>query len=220
MAHVRTCYLAKVVAASQAGDVAGIGTVDVQPCVSQLDSLGNVIPHDTIQGIKYMRMQGGANAMILDPAEGDIGLVAVCDRDSSSVISNGDVSAPGSLRKHDMSDSFYVATVVAANAPSQYVCFSQEGIDIVSPTRIRFMAPTIVMQADDQIGLQAGTSVDTAAPEIGLDGAMTQGDGGFGGGAHIKSTLTADEDVVASGKSLATHDHTSGQPGTPTSPPR
>ncbi|MGF6633518.1 oxidoreductase [Paraburkholderia sp. MM6662-R1] len=223
LAHVRTCYLAKVVSASQAGDVAGIGTVDVQPCVSQLDSLGNVIPHDTIRGIKYMRMQGGANAMILDPAEGDIGLVAVCDRDSSSVIANNDVAAPGSLRKHDMSDSFYVATVVAASAPSQYVCYADDGIDIVSPKRIRFIAPEVVIDASRAFNVTSPQSTFSAA--VTIRGLLTWLGGMAGSAAEgLAATITGAVDfigeVFANGKRIDdTHRHTSEPPGTPTSPP-
>lgn len=36
----------------------------------------------------------------------------VCDRDGSSVLANAGVAAPGSLRKHDMSDSAYTSTVL------------------------------------------------------------------------------------------------------------
>nr|WP_279613303.1 oxidoreductase [Paraburkholderia tuberum] len=189
----------------------------MQPCVSQLDGTGTVVEHGIVHTVPYLRIQGGSNAVILDPQPGDIGLVVVCDRDTSSARANRDVSAPGSLRKFDMSDSVYVATVLSG-PPSQYVLIGPNGIDIVSPVRIRMLAPTIIMQADDQIGLQAGASVDTAAPVIGLDGAMTQGDGGFGGGAHIRSTLTADQDVVGGGKSLHDHTHRDSEGGT-TSPP-
>lgn len=112
LARVRTAYLGKVVAARQNGAIKGAGTVDVQPLAGQLDGAGNVIAHGVICGIPYLRLAGGANAVILDPQQGDIGLVAVCDRDHSSVIANADASAPGSLRRHDLSDSVYVSTVL------------------------------------------------------------------------------------------------------------
>ena len=33
-----------------------------------------------IHNVPYMRIQGGANGIILDPAIGDIGIATVCDR--------------------------------------------------------------------------------------------------------------------------------------------
>lgn len=217
LTRLRTTYLAKVVAVSNAGTVAGIGTVDVQPIVGQLDNAGNVIAHGTIHAIPYLRIQGGANAVILDPQVGDIGLVAVCDRDSSAARSNRDASAPGSLRKFDMSDSVYTFSLLS-DPPSQYVAFSSDGIDLVSPVRIRMSAPTIVLQAANEIGLTAGSQVTNSAPAIALDGALTQGDGAHGGDAHIAGTLTADRDVVAAGTSLHEHEHRDSQGGKTSAP--
>ncbi len=217
LARVRTAYLAKVVSVSQSGDIEGTGTLDVQPLVGQLDGSGNVIAHGVIQGIPYLRLAGGANAVILDPQPGDIGLVAVCDRDSSSARANRAPSAPGSLRKYDMSDSVYALTVLSG-VPQQYVAFSPAGIDIVSPSRIRLAAPSIVLQADSEIGLTAGTQVVNAAPAIELDGAITQGEGPNGGEARMAGPLTVQQDVTAAGTSVHDHTHRDSEGGT-TSPP-
>ncbi|MGF6604660.1 hypothetical protein P3T23_009416 [Paraburkholderia sp. GAS448] len=217
LARVRTAYLAKVVAVSQDGTIDGSGTLDVQPLVGQLDGAGNVIAHGVIHDIPYLRLAGGANAVILDPQSGDIGLVAVCDRDSSSARANRAPSAPGSLRKYDMSDSVYVLTVLSG-VPQQYVAFSPDGIDIVSPSRIRLAAPSIVLQADSEIGLTAGTQVVNAAPAIELDGAISQGEGPNGGEALMAGPLTVQQDVTAAGTSVHGHAHRDPQGGI-TSPP-
>ncbi|SAL70677.1 hypothetical protein AWB71_04301 [Caballeronia peredens] len=184
LARVRTAYLGKVVAARQNGAAQGAGTVDVQPLAGQLDGAGNVIAHGVIHGVPYLRLAGGANAVILDPQAGDIGLIVVCDRDCSSIIANATAAAPGSLRKHDLSDSVYVTTVLGVS-PQQYVVFTADGIDIISPTRIRLAAPTVVLQADNEIGLTAGNGIVDSAPAIELDGAITQGEGPQGGGAKM-----------------------------------
>lgn len=217
LARVRTAYLGKVIAARQDGAVQGAGTVDVQPLAGQLDGAGNVIAHGVIHGIPYLRLAGGANAVILDPQQGDIGLVAVCDRDSSSVVANGGAAAPGSLRRHDMSDSVYVTTVLGA-APQQYVAFAPDGIDIVSPVQIRLAAPTIVLQADKSIGLTAGSSITDSAPAIELDGAITQGEGPQGGAAKMAGPLTVQQDVTAAGTSVHGHEHRDSMGGTTSEP--
>ncbi|MBK3787243.1 hypothetical protein G3A43_44675 [Paraburkholderia aspalathi] len=94
--------------------------------------------------------------------------------------------------------------------------FSPEGIGIVSPARIRLAAPTIVLQADSEIGLTAGTQVVNAAPAIELDGAITQGEGPNGGSAQMAGPLAVQGDVVAAGTSSHTRRDSEG--GT-TSPP-
>lgn len=124
-----------------------------------------MIAHGVVHGVPYLRLAGGANAVILDPQVGDIGLVAVCDRDNSSVIANTGIAAPGSVRKNDLSDSVYVTTVLGV-APQQYVVFAPDGIDIVSPSRIRLAARTIVLQAENQIGLTAGNTITESASAI------------------------------------------------------
>ncbi|WP_321945830.1 Gp138 family membrane-puncturing spike protein [Paraburkholderia sp. J10-1] len=217
LARVRTAYLARVVAARQNGAIEGAGTVDVQPLAGQLDGAGNVIAHGVIYGIPYLRLAGGANAVILDPQAGDIGLVAVCDRDHSSVIANAGAAAPGSLRRHDMSDSVYVTTVLGAT-PQQYVAFTPDGIDIVSPSQIRLAAPVIVLQAQNAIGLTAGTQITDSAPGIELDGAITQGEGPQGGAAKMAGPLTVQQDVTAAGTSVHGHDHHDSCGGTTSAP--
>ncbi|MBK3786508.1 oxidoreductase [Paraburkholderia aspalathi] len=221
LARVRTAYLGQVIAVNQNGTVDGVahaaGTLDVQPLVGQLDGAGDVIAHGVIHGIPYLRLTGGVNAVILDPQPGDIGLVAVCDRDSSSVRANLAPAAPGSLRKHDMSDSVYVMTVLSG-VPQQYVAFSPAGIDIVSPSRIRLAAPSIVLQADSEIGLTAGTQVVNAAPAIELDGAITQGEGPNGGEAKMAGPLTVQQDVIAAGTSVHGHTHRDSEGGMTSAP--
>lgn len=188
----------------------------MQPLVGQLDGAGNVITHCVIHGIPYLRLAGGANAVFVDPQIGDIGPFSVCDRDTSSARVNLAPGAPGSLRKHDLSDSIYVTTALSG-VPQQYVALLQSGIDIVSPTRIRLSAPSIDLQATNDIGLTAGSEPTNAAPAIVLDGSVTQGEGPNGGAASMAGPLTVQHDVVVEGKSVHARTHRNSQGGT-TSP--
>ena len=133
LGDVRTSMPVKVIKVTNAGDVAAIGRVDIMPLVGQLDGDGQLIPHGTIYDVPYLRMQGGGNAVIIDPVEGDIGIALFCDRDISAVKASSGAAQPGSLRKHDMSDAVYLGAILSS-APTQYIRFSSGGIEIVAPT--------------------------------------------------------------------------------------
>ena len=134
MNGMRTAMAVQVMAVTNNGGVSPIGCVDVQPAVSSKAGDGTVQPHGIIHNVPYMRIQGGTNAVIIDPQVGDIGIAIVCDRDISTVKSSQAISAPGSSRKYDMSDMVYLMTIIGKQTPTQYVQFSGDGINIVSPS--------------------------------------------------------------------------------------
>jgi hypothetical protein len=211
LSGLRTSMPVQVVGVTNNGGVSPIGYVSVQPMVSGVDGMGNAWPHGTIHNVPYMRIQGGSNAVILDPEEGDIGLASVCDRDISTVKNSGGVSAPGSLRRHDMSDMVYLMTIIGA-APTQYVQFNADGINVVSPG-------TVTIQASN-VDINASTQCAINSPNIILNGPIEQGQGSNAGNASMGGVLTVQTDVkLASGTALSSHTHTSESPGTPTSPP-
>lgn len=148
IASARTSMPVRVESVTNAGGVSPIGYVDIHPLVSQLDSDGNVIDHGVIYNVPYMRMQGGANAVILDPQIGDIGIAVFCDRDISNVKSNKKTSAPATLRKNDMSDAIYLMSVISA-MPVQYIRFHEDGIVISTPNTFRAEAANIELHATD-----------------------------------------------------------------------
>ena len=77
--------LVQVVAVTNDGGVEPVGFVDVHPMVAQVDGKGQPTPHGVIYGLPYIRVQGGSNAVILDPQVGDIGLAVFCAQDISKV---------------------------------------------------------------------------------------------------------------------------------------
>jgi hypothetical protein len=127
-----TATLVKVVAVTGGGGaVALAGTVDVQPLVNQLDGQDQATPHGTIFGVPYFRAQGGANAIILDPLVGDLGIAVFADHDISSVVANKGAANPGSRRRFSPSDALYLGGFLNA-VPTQYLAFAG-GIDVESP---------------------------------------------------------------------------------------
>jgi hypothetical protein len=130
---MQTATLVQIVAVTNDGGVSPIGTVDVMPLVNQVDSLGIPTPHGTVFGISYLRIQGGSNAVIVDPQVGDIGVAVFCSRDISKVKSTQQQANPGSNRKYSFADGIYLSTVLSASAPTQYLQFNADGISLVTP---------------------------------------------------------------------------------------
>jgi hypothetical protein len=129
LAQIQTCTLVQVKAVYP--PTSGlVGTVDVLPLVGQVDGAGNLIPHKTIYNRPYSRVQGGTNAIIIDPVANDVGVMVFASRDISSAIASGAPSPPSSGRKYDFSDGLYLYSLARGAAPAQYIQFLPSGINI------------------------------------------------------------------------------------------
>jgi len=211
LAGLRTAMPVQVIAVSNSGGLAPIGTVTVQPMISAMDGSKNLWKHAPVYNVPYMRIQGGANGIILDPVVGDIGIATVCDRDISAVKNTSKVSAPASLRKNDLSDMVYLMTIIG-QAPTQYIQFNSAGLTIHSPTKVIINSPSVE--------IDASSSCTINSPSIVLNGAVSQGAGSYAGNATFGGSMTVTGDVTANGTSVHTHKHGgvqtgSGQTGTP-----
>lgn len=228
--------LVKVVNVTAAGGLALSGTVDVVPLINQLDGQGNAIPHGTVNDLPYVRIQGGSNAVIIDPVVGDIGLCVFCDRDISAVCNTKKASNPGSMRRSDMADGVYLGGLLNA-IPTQYAMFTPAGIELHSPTLIKLTAPKVQIIAP-LVEINASTSTVITTPDFTvngkthlngntdvtgtttLNGAVTASSTINAGGTVTAPTVAGTSDVTFAGKSSATHKHTgvtvgTGQTGTP-----
>lgn len=133
---LHTATLVQIESCTNSGGVTPVGFVDVHPLVNQISGDGTPVKHGIIHHIPYLRIQGGQNAIILDPQRGDIGICLFAERDISSVKTNKTESNPGSYRKYNWSDGLYIGGVLNGS-PNQYIEFSSTGIDITSPYKIR-----------------------------------------------------------------------------------
>lgn len=138
----------------------GAQTVDMQILVNQVDGAGQAVPHATIFGIPYVRIQGGANAIIMDPHVGDIGLAVFASRDISSVKANKGPANPGSRRVFDYADGLYVGGVLNGT-PTQFVRFTDAGIEVTSPTMVTVAAPSI--ELDGAVHITGAVTGDVTA---------------------------------------------------------
>jgi hypothetical protein len=187
LSKVQTATVVKVIACSNAGGVSPVGTVDVQILVNQISGQKVATPHVTMYGLPYLRIQGGANAVIIDPQPGDIGIAVFASRDITTVKSTKAQASPNTFRMHDFADGMYLGGLLNGT-PTQYVQFGSGGVAIVSPGTITLQAPNIV-----------------------LNGAVAQS----GGNVTMAEDLTVSGDVVADltgstfdGIPFATHVHT------------
>jgi hypothetical protein len=129
IARLDTMKLVKVMAVT-GGGVAPAGTVDVLPLVQQIDGNGNGVPHGTVYGLPWSRVQGGKNAIICDPEVNDIGYVICSDRDITKVKNTQAQALPGSRRQYNISDGIYAGGCLNV-APEQYIIFTTTGIRLV-----------------------------------------------------------------------------------------
>ncbi len=150
----------------------GAGTVDVQPMVHQLDAAKNAVPHGTIHALPIWRLQGGGNAVIVEPASGDIGLAIFASSDTSAVQANKSPSPPGSSRRFDWADGVYLGGVLNTT-PTQSIRFlPMGGIEITATANV-------TVQTSGNVRLNAGlvSTSGTLATDTGATGSFTTQDG-------------------------------------------
>src|ERR1700760_4303077 len=84
IAKMQTVTLVKVISCSNDGGLSPVGRVVVQPLVFQVSSM-QIQPHGEISDVPYFRLQGGTDAVILDPKPNDIGIAVFASRDIANI---------------------------------------------------------------------------------------------------------------------------------------
>ena len=219
LSKMQTATLVRVESCTNAGALSPVGLVDVTPLVNQLDGQGNPTPHVTIHNVPYLRLQGGANGIIMDPQKGDIGVCVFASRDISKIKATKKQGNPGSFRQYSFSDGMYLGGMLNGT-PTQYVQFSAAGIKIHSPVAVVLDAPDIQLNAATvEINGTASTTVTTPTFTVNgatvLNGAISQTGGGA---AQFSGSMTVTGDVTAQGTSVHNHTHPDAQGGN-TGPP-
>lgn len=203
MKRVNTCMPVQVTAV-KAGGLGPVGFVDVQVMVTQLTGNNTVVANPSIQNVPYFRVQGGKNAVIIDPQVGDIGVACFCQRDISSVKKVRAVAPPGSHRMFSFSDAVYFGGTLNGT-PEQYIKFDGSGISVYSPTKITCTAPEILMEAENSITMDAPLVEITGS--IGQTGEKGTG-AKFTGGIENTGGTTSSNGIV-----VETHLHPGVEPG-------
>jgi hypothetical protein len=169
LSKMQTATLVRVESCTNAGALSPVGFVDVTPLVNQLDGQGNPTPHVTIHNVPYLRLQGGANGIIMDPQKGDIGVCVFASRDISKIKVTKKQGNPGSFRQYSFSDGMYLGGMLNGT-PTQYVQFSAAGIKIHSPVAVVLDAPDIQLNAAT-VEINGTTSTTVTTPTFTVNGA-------------------------------------------------
>lgn len=133
VAGINTATLVKVTKVKSKGEAKAVGRIKIQPQVQQVDGINQTEDHAEIHNIPYVRMASGKKGIIMDPSEGDMGVVVFCDRDTSGVKKAKKIAPPGSGRRHSMADGVYVGTCMSEDDPECYIRFTDDNKIIVSP---------------------------------------------------------------------------------------
>lgn len=181
------------------------GRVSVKPLINMLDAQGNSIPHGKISNLIYFRLQGGANAFVIDPKVGDKGMAIFTDRDMSSVKANEGAANPGSARRSSWSDGWYIGGLLNG-VPEQYVYMHDDGIDIVSPNAIKLQAPNINVECET-LEINAESSVTITGPNSTVNGVLHVTGAITSDTSVTAPTVTGTSDVIAGGISGKLHKH-------------
>ena len=145
LSKVQTATIVKVIACSNDGGVSPVGTVDVQILVNQISGQKVATPHVTMYGLPYLRIQGGSNAVIIDPQPGDIGIAVFASRDITTVKSTKAQASPNTFRMHDFADGMYLGGLLNG-VPLQFIQFSTAGIVVSVPP-----VATATIQTGDEL---------------------------------------------------------------------
>jgi len=190
---IQTATLVKIVKCTNSGGLSEVGYVDILPLVNLVDGAGNQIQHEPILNVPYFRVQGGKNAVIIDPEIGDIGICVFASRDISKVKSTKKQANPGTFRRYNYADGLYFGGVLNGS-PTQYVQFNSGGITLSSPSSINIKAPTI--------NINAGESCTITTPTFTVNGATN-----LNGNVTAKGELSATGAISSAGLTFNTHVH-------------
>lgn len=178
LGRVHTVKMVKVMAVNNFGAVSPVGMLDAMAQVNQQDGGGVAQEHGTTFNLPYVRIQGGKNAIIIDPVVGDMGLALICDRDSSSVKTSKAQGNPGSFRRFDMADGVYLGGILNGT-PTQYLRYVQnddgtpngiELIDVfVNKLQMTTNGITITDKNNNVIDMKSGL-IEVTTPIFKVDG--------------------------------------------------
>ncbi len=158
IANIHTMMPVKILSVTVPPDsLAPIGRCEVLPLVQQIDGSNNVYPMGKIVNVPYLRVQGGSNAIVIDPQVGDVGLCGFCERDISIVKRTGELSAPDTRRKYDINSAVYMFTMMSGT-PTQYIHFLENGINIKTTGDLNING--LIIKADGTLITKDGDTVD------------------------------------------------------------
>lgn len=181
-------------------------TVDVLPLVRIVAGGGETLDQSRLYQLPYLRIQGGANAVIIDPQPGDVGLAVYAMRDVEAFkAAPGQAVNPGSARVYDKGDGFYLGGFLN-KSPERFVRITDAGVEIEGVASIQAHGQAVTITADTKITLDA--------PVVEVTGTITQtGSRGTGRSSFTGGFTNTGGTVESNGITLETHTHGGVQTG-------
>ena len=139
LSAINTGELVEVTAVDASGD-SPVGFVSVKILVQRANADGTNVELGEIHNVPYFRLQGGINAVIMDPVKGDIGYCGFCSRDISIVKRIRDIAPQGNYRVSDIADAVFFGGW-SSKAPEQYIWFDGDDVKIKAKATVVIDAP-------------------------------------------------------------------------------
>lgn len=238
--NVNTAIPCKVVAIEKQEQrgVNIVGFVDIQLMIEQTNGQKKGNETAIICNVPYIRIQGGTNAVIIDPEINDLGVAIFASRDITNFKEARRQTPPATWRKFSISDAIYIGGI-RNQKPVQYIHFRNDGIEIYSPKRVHITTPTVLIDSDNTtintsakttINANGGCEINAETTNNGnvkingntkisgnllVGGIIGQtGEGGGGGNVSLIGPVNVINDLHAEGISVAHHTHTCPDGGT------
>lgn len=232
--NVNTAMPCKVVAIEKQEQrgVNIVGFVDIQLMIEQTNGQKKGNETAIICNVPYIRIQGGTNAVIIDPEINDLGVAIFASRDITNFKEARRQTPPATWRKFSISDAIYIGGI-RNQKPVQYIHFRNDGIEIYSPKRVHITTPTVLIDSDNTtintsakttINANGGCEINAETTNNGnvkingntkisgnllVGGIIGQtGEGGGGGTVSLIGPVNVVNDLHAEGISVAHHTHT------------
>ena len=238
--NVNTAMPCKVVAIEKQEQrgVNIVGFVDIQLMIEQTNGQKKGNETAIICNVPYVRIQGGTNAVIIDPEINDLGVAIFASRDITNFKEARRQTPPATWRKFSISDAIYIGGI-RNQKPVQYIHFRNDGIEIYSPKRVHITTPTVLIDSDNTtintsakttINANGGCEINAETTNNGnvlingntkisgnllVGGIIGQtGEAGGGGTVSLIGPVNVVNDLHAEGISVAHHTHTCPDGGT------
>ena len=232
--NVNTAMPCKVVAIEKQEQrgVNIVGFVDIQLMIEQTNGQKKGNETAIICNVPYVRIQGGTNAVIIDPEINDLGVAIFASRDITNFKEARRQTPPATWRKFSISDAIYIGGI-RNQKPVQYIHFRNDGIEIYSPKRVHITTPTVLIDSDNTtintsakttINANGGCEINAETTNNGnvlingntkisgnllVGGIIGQtGEAGGGGTVSLIGPVNIVNDLHAKGISVAHHTHT------------
>lgn len=215
-----------------------VGFVDIQLMIEQTNGQKKGNETAIICNVPYVRIQGGTNAVIIDPEINDLGVAIFASRDITNFKEARRQTPPATWRKFSISDAIYIGGI-RNQKPVQYIHFRNDGIEIYSPKRVHITTPTVLIDSDNTtintsakttINANGGCEINAETTNNGnvlingntkisgnllVGGIIGQtGEAGGGGNVSLIGPVNVVNDLHAEGISVAHHTHTCPDGGT------